>query len=333
MANLYLTEQGSVLRKTGDRLIVEKDDQVLLDVHCHKIDTVLIFGNIQVTTPAIHELFEHGIELAMLTRRGRLIGQITSPTPKNITLRLAQYDHFRDSSFILSFSKTIVCGKIQNAISLLRRYAYSHPAYDFNLIISGLERDEKQAQEAESPKQLLGIEGTAARRYFEGYGLVLPEEAAFEGRRKRPPPDPVNALLSLGYTMVFNEISSLLDGVGFDPYLGFYHKPDYGRPSLAADLLEEFRAPLIDRLTATLFNQRMLSKEDFAPHPNKGGCFLKKEPMKRYFAEYERFITTPFKDSKTGSETDFRRCFRNQIQILAKAIQEDQVYLPFSFRR
>lgn len=333
MANLYLTEQGSVLRKTGDRLIVEKNSQVLLDVHCHKIDAVLIFGNIQVTTPAIHELFEHGIEMAMLTRRGRLIGQITSPMTKNITLRIAQYDRFREPEFILNFSKTIVSGKIRNAIALLRRYAYSHQEIDLADLIGSLERSKKEISCKESLEALLGAEGAAARRYFQGFGRIILGECHFDGRKKRPPPDPVNALLSLGYTMVFNEISSLLDGAGFDPYLGFYHKPDYGRPSLAADLLEEFRAPIVDRLTLTLFNKRVLKMEDFAPHANKGGCYLKKEAMKRYFAEYERFISKTFSDPITGAETDFRRCFRTQIQTLAKAVEGEVPYTPFVFQR
>lgn len=127
MANLYLTEQGSVLHKTGNRLIVEKDDVILLDVQCNKIDTVLIFGNVQFTTQAVKELFEHGIEMALLTTSGRLIGQITSPFTKNVDLRLAQYERYRDSSYVLKTSKKIVAGKIQNGVELLRRFSYNHP--------------------------------------------------------------------------------------------------------------------------------------------------------------------------------------------------------------
>jgi len=119
MANLYLTEQGSVLRKKGERLIVGKDEQVLLDVECHKIDAVLIFGNVQFTTQAVHELFEQGIELAILTRTGKLIGQITSPTPKNIELRVNQFKKYEDPDFKLSFSKRIVKGKIRNSLQML----------------------------------------------------------------------------------------------------------------------------------------------------------------------------------------------------------------------
>ncbi len=120
MANLYLTEQNSILRKSGDRLIDQKDDETLLEVQCHKIDAVLIFGNVQFTTQAAHELLEHGIEMAILTRTGKLIGQITSPSTKNITLRLQQFKKYWDDEFKLTISKSIVAGKLKNCLSLIR---------------------------------------------------------------------------------------------------------------------------------------------------------------------------------------------------------------------
>lgn len=127
MANLYLTEQGSVLRKTGDRLIVQKEGEILLDVQCNKIDAILIFGNVQFTTQAVHELFEHGIEMAILTRTGRLIGQITSPATKNIELRVSQFKRYDDTAFRLDLSKAIVNGKVFNCLTLLKAFSYNHP--------------------------------------------------------------------------------------------------------------------------------------------------------------------------------------------------------------
>src|SRR3972149_1622281 len=131
MANLYLTEQGSVLRKTGDRLIVQKDDEILLDVQCSKINAILIFGNVQLTTQAIHELFEHGIELALLTRTGKLAGQLTSPSTKNIELRMEQFRKYYDDAFRLKLSKNIVKGKIANCLQLMTAFSYNHPDINF----------------------------------------------------------------------------------------------------------------------------------------------------------------------------------------------------------
>src|SRR3990172_4723771 len=127
MAILYLTEQGSILRKTGDRILVTKDEETLLDVPCAKIDQVLIFGAVQVTIQALSELLEHGIELALFTRHGRLKGQLTPIKSKNIVLRMAQFERARDQAFALQTARAVVEAKISNAIAVLRRFAYNHP--------------------------------------------------------------------------------------------------------------------------------------------------------------------------------------------------------------
>lgn len=329
MANLYLTEQGSVLRKKGDRLIVEKEKEVLLDVECHKIDAVLIFGNVQFTTQAVHELFQHGIELAILTRTGRLIGQITSPMTKNIELRVEQFKRYEDEGFKLTLSKSIVRGKIRNSLQVVRSFSYNHPEVDLKEEMQGLEGAEDGISEQNTIEGLNGVEGMAAKHYFNGFGKMILGEFIFDGRRKYPAPDPINALLSLGYTMIFNEISSLLDGMGFDPYLGYYHKIDYGRASLASDLLEEFRAPIADRFTLKLINNRALGVEDFYNNPKGEGIYLKRDGMKRYFAEYEDFISHEFTHPETKEKTCFRKCFRIQIEKLALCIKGEEEYLPF----
>ncbi len=330
MANLYLTEQNSILRKTGDRLIVEKDDEVLLDVPCHKIEAVLIFGNVQFTTQAVHELFEHGIEMAILTRTGKLIGQITSPATKNITLRIRQFSKFEDESFRLEFAKTIVAAKIQNGLNLIRIHAYNHPETDFTGVIDSLRIKIESVEASSSLGQLLGIEGSAATVYFDAFGRMIRGEFGFPGRRKRPPTDPVNAMLSLSYTMIFNEIASLIDGLGFDPYLGFFHSPDYGRASLAADLEEEFRAPVADRFVLNLINNKVFCPDDFHVNPAGEGVYFNRDAMKRYFAEYEKFLNREFDHNETGTKTTLRKCFRFQAEKLARVLQDNGSYIPFS---
>ena len=328
MANLYLTEQNSILRKTGDRLIVQKGEEILLDVQCHKIDAVLIFGNVQFTTQAVHELFQHGIEMAILTRTGKLIGQITSPSTKNITLRLQQFKKYWDNDFKLILSKAIVAGKIKNGLRVIQLFSYNHPDLDFETEITTLKTRLNDVGPATQIDQLFGLEGSAAKAYFEAFGKMLLREFDFQGRKKHPSTDPVNALLSLSYTMIFNEISSLLDGLGFDPYLGYYHTVDYGRASLASDLMEEFRAPIADRLTLHLINNRIFRKEDFYSNPNEG-VYLKRESLKRYFVEYEDTLNHEFTHPQTKENTTFRKCFRIQAERLAAHIQNGIQYIPF----
>jgi CRISPR-associated protein Cas1 len=328
LANLYLTEQGSVLCKTGDRLIVKKDNEVLLDVPCSKINAVLIFGNVQFTTQAVHELFEHGVEMAILSRTGRLIGQLTSPATKNIELRIEQFNKYHDEAFKLKLSKSIVNGKISNCLNTMKGFSYNHPEVNFSGEMADIENGIKSIENANSIPTLRGIEGNAARAYFEGFGKMMLGEFTFERRKKRPSTDPVNALLSFGYTMIFNEISSLLDGLGFDPYLGYFHEVEYGRPSLACDIQEEFRAA-IDRFTLYLVNNRMLSGDDFYKNPKDGSVYLKREAMKKYFVEYEKYLNREFKYPETGENTTMRKCFRRQAEKLANYIKGAAEYTSF----
>ena len=333
MANLYITEQNSILRKTGDRLIVQKDDEILLDVQCHKIDAVLIFGNVQFTTQAVNELFEHGIEMAILSRNGRLRGQITSPATKNIHLRIKQFDKYNDEVFKLKLSKQIVDAKITNGLHLIRSFSYNHPELELvEQYQSPLQKYLDKAAQVTGSDQLLGIEGGAAKVYFNAFGRMVLGEFNFTGRKKRPPTDPVNSILSFSYTMVFNEISSLLDGLGFDPYLGYFHKADYGRASLASDLIEEFRAPIADRLTLNLVNNRIVQSGDFHTNPKGGGVYFNRDAMKRYFTEYEKTLNAEFAHPRTGETTTLRKCFRIQAQRLSATIQNDVEYTPYKLR-
>ncbi len=334
MANLYITEQGSIIRKTGDRLIVQKDEAVLLDIQCHKIDAVLIFGNVQFTTQAVHELFEHGIELALLTQTGRLVGQITPPMPKNIELRMAQYERYKDEDFVLKLSKAIVSGKLKNSLEVLRRFSYNHPEINLKDEISNLEKSIQEVQTGGSLQALRGIEGSGAKVYFSGFAKMIRGNFDFDGRRKRPAPDPVNALLSFGYTILFNEISSLLDGIGFDPYIGFFHQIEYGRPSLAADLIEEFRSPVIDRFTLNLINNNVFSQDDFYLHVKSGSMYLTNEGIKRYFKEYEKYMGAEINsDSQEIKKISQRNFIREQAHKLAKAIKDEEDYTPFLLRK
>jgi len=332
MANLYLTEQNSILRKSGDRLIVQKDDETLLEVQCHKIDAVLIFGNVQFTTQAVHELFQHGIELAILTRTGKLIGQITSPTTKNITLRIQQFKKYEDNDFRLSLAKAIVTAKLKNSLAVIRLFSFNHQGVGdgFETEVNALKARINNVEAMTLIEQLMGLEGSAASTYFSAFSkMILGDEFSFPGRKKHPAPDPVNALLSLSYTMIFNEISSLLDGLGFDPYLAYCHSIDYGRASLASDLMEEFRAPIADRLVLNLINNRILKQEDFYSTPKDSGVYLKREPLKRYFVEYECTMNREFIHPDTKEKTAFRKCFRLQAERLALTIQNNSPYLPF----
>jgi CRISPR-associated protein Cas1 len=331
MAFLYITEQGAVLKKTGERLVVEKDDETLLDIPASKVEGVLIFGNVQFTTQAVQLLFKQGIEMGLFSYHGKLLGQLTSPMTKNITLRQCQYARHSDPVYTLVLAKTIVSAKIANGLELAREFNHNHPEAGLAPEIARLAELHEQAASKEDLQSLLGLEGASAHAYFSLFGRMLRRSFEFTGRRRRPAPDPVNALLSLGYTLIYNEIESLLDGMGFDPYLGFYHQPRYGHATLASDLMEEFRAPLVDRLTLYLINNGIFKEDDFFLHTASGSKYLTDEARKRYFHEYEHFVTRPMSVADEENMTHYRALFRRQAERFKQAISETTAYEPHTF--
>lgn len=316
MPTLYLTEQGSRLSKTGDTLLITKDGQRLLEVECHRIDTVLIFGNIQVTTQALTEMLEHNIEFALLSMDGRLRGQLTPPLPKNIFLRVKQHELAVDSGFVLKQAKFIVQVKLENCLEVLKQADWNNDSDEHHQQRAQLEQSLAKIDAAVSLDYLNGIEGSAARNYFSALPVLLKAPGVtFSGRKRRPPPDPVNALLSFGYTLLGSKIQALLDASGFDPFLGFLHQVDYGRPSLALDLLEPCRAPLVDRLMIKLFNLRILQPDDFTL-TEQNGCRLTPPALKIFFTEWEKNL------QKIGIDAILKK----QIDSLARVLKGEQEY-------
>ena len=325
MAVLYLTEQGAVLRKKSKTLVVDKAGEVLLEVPEFKVERVLIFGNIQITTQAVAFLLESGIETSLFTMNGKLKGKLTPLESKNVYLRLYQYKRYQQEDFKLNLAQRIIEGKLKNQIVLLQRYQRNHPEADFSQQIDRLQKAIKTLFVKKKVSTVLGVEGAATAAYFEAFGRMFRRELKFEGRSRRPPKDPVNALLSFGYTLISNEILSLLSGMGFDPYIGYLHAIDYGRPSLALDLVEEFRHTIVDRLVPSSFNKEVFDVEDF--EEKEGGFYLKENSRKAFFLHYERSLQQQFQYE--SSEVNFRQMFKNQAQKLSQVILKNEQYTPF----
>jgi len=328
MAYLYLTEQGSILRKAGDRLLVEKDDTVLLDIPYHKLEAVLLFGNVQVTTQAMGELLEKGVNMSLFSSHGMYRGALTPPRGKNIDLRISQFQTFRDTDRALSIARGTVQAKIANGVAVLNLYRrHGEVSEDFDLRKTALADAVTAAGTVRDLAALDGTEGAAAHEYFSLVMQFNKSEMPWTGRAKHPAPDPLNALLSLTYTLLMNEAAALLEGAGLDPFLGFLHQVDYGRPSLALDLVEPFRHAVADRFVLRMVNTRVLDAADFQPGGPGHGLFLAPKPMKRYFAEYERWMLT-----KPDGQTGFRECLRHDVEQLCAALRDGTSFQPWRFR-
>lgn len=353
MPTLYLTEQGSVLRRRAERIEVTKREQTLFSCPAFQVDRVVVLGGVQLTTPAIDLLLAQGTEVALMTQRGRLKGRIVPPTSRNVTLRLAQYQRYQDESFRLSVGVAIVRSKILNSRALIQRHTRNHANQELEALEQALAQSATTAESALSIAELMGIEGAAARAYFRAFAKMIQPEFTLTLRTRRPPRDPVNALLSLGYTLLGSELASVIESVGMDPFVGFFHAVHYARPSLAMDLLEEFRAPVVDRLTAALINTNVLNPDDFEHAPSNevedpgptgdeagskdassdnvgvSAVRLKPDALKRYLREYDRRLMTPFQHPRTGERVTFRRLLILQAQAMAKAIKSGEAYQPF----
>lgn len=328
MATLYLTEQGSKLGKTSRRLVVEKEGRRLLEVPEFKVDRVLIYGNVQITTQAIAFLLSNGIETSFLTVYGKLKGRLSPIESKNILLRMKQYQTYQDNDFRIKIAKSIITAKISNARVLLMRYARNHPEVNFDECKRGLDDCLKKVEGKKSVKSLMGIEGIAASLYFRAFGMMFRRELQFERRKRRPARDPVNALLSFGYVLITNEILSIICSIGFEPYIGYLHGVDYGRPSLALDMIEEFRHAIIDRFTLYMVNNQILDEDDFEDKGEEG-VYLKDEPKKNYFVQFEKYMNREVENNITVEKKTYRSLFKLQAHKLMDTILKDEPYEPY----
>ena len=311
---VYLREQGSVIKKSGGRLQVVSGDEKLANLPARFLKRILIFGNVQISTQAVAMLLDNGTDVSYLTTRSRLRGMLVGSASKNIYVRIAQHQCWQDPHFRIQFAREVVEGKIYNMLEMVRYYRRLRKEIDVSQVKDALTRSLESAQDMQSTGELLGVEGSATAKYFKIFSLMIDDRFKFPGRRKRPAPDPVNALLSLGYAMITNELTSLLQAHSLDPYLGFLHGIKYGRPSLALDMVEYYRQPLVDRFTLSLLNRQIFKERDFYQHP-EGGIFLKPDAFKEYLKRYERHFT----ERKKG-EMSWQGKMQSRIRELEKRL-------------
>ena len=328
MTNLYLTEQGTYLHKKHQRIVYEKDGETLLERPIKDIAMVIIFGQIQVSVQALLALLENGCDVAMMTQNGHFRGKLVSALGKNSPLRFKQYRLCNDMDYRLETSRKIVGAKIHNCIALLKKYHYSDSnPLRFNEF-DNLKAIEEKVLFAQSLDSLRGFEGQASKCYYKGFSGSLTGDNTFPGRKFYPSTDPVNAIMSFGYSFIAREIQGLLEANGIDPYLGIFHEISYGRASLSYDLIEEYRNFLVDRLTLKLFNKKIIDSDDFDIQESNGACYLKRDVLKVFIKHYEETVNeeaTEYKRTKRA----FRYIFREQVAAFKRALTDNSYYEPF----
>jgi len=323
---LYVTEQGTYLGKRQGRIEVTRNGERLHSVRLLDVSQVCLYGNVQISSQLLRDLFAREVPVCWFS------GIATGLPSKHVELRRRQVALAHQGG--LAVARRMVEGKIRNSRTLLRRNARA----DVSSIVASLKMLADEATRAASMETLLGVEGAAARLYFSGFMATLRDRErmpglafSFEGRNRRPPRDPVNCLLSYAYGLLTKDFTALLHAVGFDPYLGFYHRPRFGRPALALDLVEEFRPLIAESVVINVLNNGEVAAGDFVVRA--GGVMLTQEGRRTVLAAYERRLDVEIRHPTFGYTIAYRRVFEVQARLLgAHVLGEVPEYVPFMTR-
>lgn len=333
---LYVLQQGAYLHLERETLKLDVDKKTVRRIPMHHIDSVVLFGNVLVSPFAIHRLAADGTSLVFMSAYGRFMARVQGPQSGNVLLRREQHLMVDDMSRTVQVAKYFLAGKIRNCRSLLLRGARETDNEENSDSLRQTTRtlaDHLRALErADNLDTMRGIEGQAAKIYFEALNLlILRNKEGFNlaGRNRRPPRDPVNALLSFLYAMLSNLCISALEACGLDPQIGYLHTLRPGRPSLALDLMEEFRSPFADRLVLALINRQQVQPEDFETRPG-GSVMMSDKARKAVLTEWQQRNQREVLHEVLGHKIPLGLVPAIQARLLARYIRgESNEYPPY----
>lgn len=313
---IYVQDQGTYIGKDGERLKLTPAKSSPLFIPLIQVSQVCLMGNVQVTAAAIRELADRNIPISYFSYGGWFTALTSGMCHKNVELRMAQSKAAFDPQAALSIARGFISAKIKNSRTLLRRHADDKHRSDLDRLADYIQK----VEQVDNLNSLMGLEGMAAKTYFAGFSRLLRggDEFNLEGRNRRPPTDPVNALLSFVYSLLTKELTITTQAVGFDPFLGFLHQPRYGRPSLALDLAEEFRPLVGDSTVLTLINNEEVSPKSFIRRA--GSVALTETGRKAVIAAYERRMETEITHPIFGYKISYRRLFEVQARLLSRVL-------------
>ena len=320
-ATLYVTAPGTYLRKRGERLRITTESSER-NIGLDRIRQVVVLGPAGLTTPVLTAILERGIELSLLSEQGRYFGRIQGPTTGDPNLRAAQYRRGEVTHACLEVARRIVAAKVTNQRNLLLRRQRAGGQH-LGKSPSRLAELRDKCRSSSRLTSLLGVEGAASRVYFQALGILFEPHFVFEGRRRRPPPDPVNSMLSFGYTLLLQEMIGAIELAGLDPSEGVLHSRLAGRPSLALDLMEEFRAVIVDTTVLGLVKRGSVSEAAFTfsdSIPQR--CTMTKNSREAFIRAYEQRMLTIATHPGTGRRVSYRVMLALQAKGYATELRD-----------
>ncbi len=328
---LFVQSQGAYLRLDHDTLKVEIDGQTKLQIPLHHLGGLALFGNVLISPFLLHRCAQDGRQVVWFSATGEFQARLVGPTSGNVLLRRVQHQALDDPEKTLALARRFVEAKIRNARMVLQRAVRERsPTPTLEQALNTCRWALHRLPHAASLDEVRGLEGQVSAAYFAAFDdLLLTEEFRFSGRTKRPPRDPVNALLSFLYVLVINDCIAALEGVGLDPQIGYLHSLRPGRPALALDLLEEFRTWWADRLALALLNRRQLALKHFETRP--GGAVYLNEAGRRVVLEaYQRRKQETVRHPLLRDPVPIGLLPHVQARLLARHLREDlPEYPPF----
>lgn len=332
MRTAYVIQDGATLGREGERLTVSVRRERQQEVQTRELQQLVLVGNITLTPGAVELIVEKGIDAILLGHHGRYKGRITGAISGNITLRLAQYRTLTTTPQIGTLCRAIIQGKLANQRALLMRHARRHGSnQDLRMAIQSLAATLLRLTLCTTVDEYRGCEGAGAAAYFRVFGHLLRQPTfTFHGRNRRPPRDPVNALLSLGYTLLANQVHAAVEIVGLDPYLGALHSPQGHRPSLVCDLMEEHRAPLVDAVVVAGINRRVFLAEHFDQLDPETPVTMKREAVRALATLFERRLLQKITYGPQNHSTTWRDVIELQCRRFARWLLDDEPYEAFT---
>lgn len=337
---LYVMTSGSYLHLDNDTIRIEVEHETKLRVPLHHLCGIVTVGDVLISPALIGRCAESGIGMTLLDRNGRFRARVEGPTTGNVFLRKAQHEIAADPIRTLGIARNIVAGKLRNSRTLLQRGSReSKDAADtaaLDAAVLKFDASLRAVSIADDTDKLRGIEGEAARTYFSALNHVIRADAratfSMDGRNRRPPRDPMNALLSFLYTLATHDCRSALETVGLDPQVGFLHVLRPGRPALALDLVEEFRSVMADRLALTLINRGQLKADDFR-NTEGGGVLMSNDARRAIGIAWQEKKKEVLKHPLLETEVPYGLLAQIQARLLARSLRgETEAYLPFLAR-
>ena len=333
MSYLFVNEKGATIHFEENYVVVKYSEEVLKKIPVESLEAIYLFSAVQMTSQCVQQCLKHGISVSYFSKAGVYFGRLQSTGHVNV-FRQRKQAALAHTIFSLDLSKNVIGGKIHNQMTVLSRYERSEQK-DVQKELQGMRLSLKKIPGCKSVDEIMGYEGNAARLYFEGLSKVVHKEFAFQGRSRRPPRDEFNSMLSLGYSLLMNEIYSRLESKGLHPYFGFIHSDREKHPTLSSDMMEEWRAVIIDSLVMSLVNGNEIKPEHFVHDSESSGYYLTKEGLNIFLRKYDKKMNTTVKYlDYVDYAVSYRRAIDLQIGQLVKAIEEEDasVYHPLWLR-